>query len=115
MIFLDLVGGGGSAKSSLVKTGPSGAKRLRDKSAGELGDTGLYDESEPLAEDVDELVLVLSNSWKAVGGRLNAGAALLPSLPRMSVDEPGVGGRFGRGIVVTAPTGDNPSDAGRRA
>ena len=113
MIFLDLVGGGGSAKSSLVMIGPPG--RLRDKSAGELGDTGRYEESEPLAEDVDELVLALSSSWKAVGGRLNAGAALLPSFPRMSDDEPGVGGRFGRGIVLPAPTGDKPSSGGRRA
>lgn len=46
-----------------------------------------------------ELVLALSGSLKAVGGKWKAGAAWVPSLPLMSLEEPGVGGGLGRGIV----------------
>ena len=75
MIFLDLVGGGGRAKSSFVITGPDpGADLFRDSSAGEAGDTGRYDESEPFADGVPELAL--SGSWKDVGGKLNKGTLL---------------------------------------
>lgn len=61
MILRDLVGGGGKAKSSFVITGPvfcllRGASR-------EVGDAGLYDESEPVPEDAVELVLARSCSW----------------------------------------------------
>jgi hypothetical protein len=63
MIFLDLVGGGGNAKSSLVITVPCCVAGLFiDRSAGDVGDTGRYEESEPLAEGVAELVLVRSGS-----------------------------------------------------
>jgi hypothetical protein len=47
-----------------------------------------------------ELLLARSASGNAVGGRLKAGALLVPTLPRMSLDEPGVGGGRGRGIVA---------------
>ena len=110
MILRERVGGGGSAKSSLVMTGPETTCFLRDSSAGEGGDAGRYDESEPLAEDVDEVLA--RSSWNAVGGRLNVGATMLPSLPRMSFDEPGVGGACGRGIVATLA---EDSAAGQRA
>ena len=65
MIFRDLVGGGGSAKSSFVITGLDAiaiAGRFRDKSAGDGGDTGLYDESEAFPDGVEELLLNLSTS-----------------------------------------------------
>lgn len=70
-------------------------------SAGEAGDTGRYDESEPLAEGVDEvLARSVGSVGKAVGGRLKAGAVRVgPSLPRKSLEEPGVGGGSGRGMV----------------
>lgn len=98
MIFLDLVGGGGSAKSCFVVTGLVRTIDLfRELSP---GDAGRYEESEPLAEGVVELGLALSVSWKAVGGKLKAGAALALSLPRMSLEDPGVGGGFGLGMVV---------------
>ena len=63
MIFLDLVGGGGRAKSSFVMFGPCWvAGRFRERCAGDVGDTGRYDESDPFAEDVAELVLARSGS-----------------------------------------------------
>ena len=63
MIFLDLVGGGGNAKSSLVITGLAcAAGFFLERPAGIEGDAGRYDESEPLADGVDELVLDLSAS-----------------------------------------------------
>lgn len=102
MIFLDLVGGGGRAKSSLVMMEPDWVDwRFRDISAGEAGDTGRYDESEPLAEGVEEaLARSVGSVGKAVGGRLKAGAVRVgPSLPRKSLEEPGVGGGSGRGMV----------------
>ena len=49
-------------------------------------------------DGAEDALLARSTSWKAVGGRLNVGALLLPSLPRISLDEPGVGGGRGRGI-----------------
>jgi len=58
-----------------------------------------------LTDGVDELLLSLSGSWYAVGGRLKAGAVILPpegSLPRRSLEEPGVGGGTGRGMMVVA-------------
>ena len=63
-------------------------------------------------------MLARSGSWKAVGGRLKAGAAMLPSLPRMSLDEPGVGGGLGRGmraVVLAVLEVGATSDSGRRA
>ena len=86
-------------------------------SAGRPGDTGRYDESEPLAEGVAELVLARSAcSWYAVGGRLKVDTAVVPSLPRMSLDEPGVGGGLGRGIIDTTGLADGTaSGAGLRA
>jgi hypothetical protein len=82
-------------------TGPACVTgRFLGWSVGEEGDPGRYEESEPFADGVAELILALSASGKAVGGRLNAGAACPPSLPLISLDEPGVGGGFGRGIVV---------------
>ena len=63
MIFLDLVGGGGRAKSSFVITGLDCVAGLfRESSAGDAGDTGRYDESDPLADGVAELVLARSVS-----------------------------------------------------
>lgn len=100
MIFLDRVGGGGRAKSSFVTTGPACAADrflVGDTGCG-AGDIGRYEESDPLAEEVLELLLARSASWKAVGGRLNAGAPCAPSFPLMSLEEPGVGGGFGRGM-----------------
>ena len=47
-----------------------------------------------------ELLLARSASGNAVGGRLKAGALLAPTLPRISLDEPGVGGGRGRGMVA---------------
>ena len=47
-----------------------------------------------------ELLLARSASGYAVGGRLKAGALLVPTLPRISLDEPGVGGGRGSGIVA---------------
>ena len=49
-------------------------------------------------EGAEEALLARSASGKAVGGKLNVGALLWPSFPRMSLDEPGVGGGRGRGI-----------------
>ena len=63
MIFLDLVGGGGSAKSSFVITGPDWVAGLfLEVPAGDEGDTGRYEESEPFADGVPELVLARSAS-----------------------------------------------------
>lgn len=63
MIFRVLVGGGGRLKSSLVMTGPAWVTALfLDTSAGEVGETGRYEESEPLADGVAELVLARSGS-----------------------------------------------------
>lgn len=105
MILRDLVGGGGRAKSSFEISVPDWiAGRLRDKSAGDGGESGWYDESEPLAEGVEERLLMPSASRNAVGGRLKAGAPRVPSLPRISLDEPGVGGAFGRGIAPPSAT-----------
>lgn len=131
MIFLDRVGGGGRVKSSLVITRPvpvsagawgAAVVFLREVSpAGPTaGDTGRYDESEPLFEGVEELTLARSASWRAVGGRLNVGAELcMPSFPRRSLDEPGVGGGLGRGIVIAvlvrAEASGGKSFEGRRA
>ena len=47
-----------------------------------------------------ELLLARSGSAYAVGGKLKAGALLVPTLPRISLDEPGVGGGRGRGIAA---------------
>jgi len=76
MILRDLVGGGGKAKSSFVITeGPCGADLFFASPDGDVGDAGLYEESEPLAEGVSELALALSVSWNALGGRWKMGAA----------------------------------------
>lgn len=55
-----------------------------------------------MADGVLELVLARSVSAKAAGGKLKAGATLTAvlSLPRMSLEEPGVGGGLGRGILA---------------
>lgn len=58
MILRDLVGGGGSAKSSLVMTDPLGAGRFLPTSTGDTGRYELWDESEPLIDRVAELVFV---------------------------------------------------------
>ena len=59
-----------------------------------------------------ELLLARSASGKAVGGRLKAGALLVPTLPRISLDEPGVGGGRGRGMLAfTAKVGLDKNDA----
>lgn len=57
-----------------------------------------------------------------MGGRLNVGALLWPSFPRMSLDEPGVGGWRGRGIgeggvmnVDGKEENGSEKDDGRRA
>ena len=65
MILRDLVGGGGSAKSSLVMTVPLlGAGRFLPISTGDSGRYELWDESEPLIDGVAELVFVRSIcSW----------------------------------------------------
>ena len=69
MIFLDLVGGGGKEKSSFVIIGSNCVVLLfLDKSLGDVGDAGRYDESDPFTDDV-EGVATLSVSWNAVGGR----------------------------------------------
>lgn len=100
MIFLDLVGGSGRAKSSLVTTASEWAAGLfLDRSAGDAGDTGRYEESEPLIEGLLEIVLALSASCNAFGGRLNTGACRVLSFPLRSLDEPGVGGGLGLGMV----------------
>lgn len=68
--------------------------------AGDVGETGLYEESEPLLDGVEDAVRSLVASTYAEGGRLRAGARETSlSLPRMSVDEAGVGGRLPGGIV----------------
>jgi hypothetical protein len=65
-----------------------------------------------------ELLLARSASGNAVGGRLKAGALLDPTLPRMSLDDPGVGGGFGRGMVALIEKGglnkNNASGTGGR-
>jgi len=67
--------------------------------SGEWGDAGRYDESEPLADGVVEEVLSLATSPTADGPRLSAGASVKSCvLPRMSEDDPGVGGRLTWGI-----------------
>lgn len=76
MIFLDLVGGGGRAKSSFVTTEPvCDIVLFLDNFAGDAGDTGRYEESEPLADDSADAVLACSASRYAVGGRSNRGAS----------------------------------------
>jgi len=59
----------------------------------DTGEWGWYDESEPWLERGDEVALSLPSGY-AEGGRVKAGARGTNfSLPRISVDEAGVGGR----------------------
>lgn len=106
IILRDLVGGGGNEKSSLVITDMAGCTgRLRGFCVVVVvpGEIGWYEESDPLFDG--ELLLARSASGNAVGGRLNVGALLWPTLPRISLDEPGVGGGLGRGMVACMAKG----------
>lgn len=111
MILRDLVGGGGNEKSSFVMTDIAGCTgRLRGFCVVVPGEIGWYEESDPLFDG--ELLLPRSASGNAAAGRLKAGALLVPTLPRISLDDPGVGGGAGRGMVaLIAKVGLEENDA----
>jgi len=102
MIFLERDGGGGSVKPSAFLVGRADELDcFRLFVSGEYGDAGRYEESEPLADGVVDEVRSLVTSPTAEGPRLRAGASVKSCvLPRMSDDDPGVGGRLTVGILV---------------
>jgi hypothetical protein len=106
MIFLDLVGGGGSAKASLAGAcAVDGRRRILTTSlagiAGDFGESGWYEEAE---EDFAEDALEGLDSPPATAGGGSSKDICRdencdPSFPLISVEEAGVGGCSGRGIV----------------
>lgn len=103
MIFLDLVGGGGSSKPrasllllpAVVVVAAEDRRRALTASLGCTGKSGFVREPERCLGSV-------GGEARAGGGSSNdiwrGGRSLVPSLPVMSVEEAGVGGRFGCGI-----------------
>ena len=75
MIFRDLEGGGGSVNSSLGRAGLCcEVEYLRLLVAGDRGDPGWYEESEPWAEGGEDVVRSLVFSPTAAGPRNKSGA-----------------------------------------
>jgi len=104
MILRDLVGGGGSVKSSFEIFFALDGRRLDAWSpaviSGETGETGWKEEPEPDTLEIEEVSLPAP--IMAGGGRENdvSREGLLGlSWAMMSVEDAGVGGRPGRGIV----------------
>lgn len=109
MIFRERVGGGGSAKGSFEEAfWVEEEARRRDLTASAAcigkpdlaGGMGCVDFGDTLGS-VGE---VLDESWTRAGGgsskaSCRAARSWTPSLPAMSVEEAGVGGRVGRGMV----------------
>jgi hypothetical protein len=70
---------------------------------GDDGEGGRYDESEAFSEGPDELAM-LPLPPRAAGGRAkppSSRGALTLLLPVMSVEAAGVGGKLGRGMILT--------------
>jgi len=112
MIFRDLVGGGGRAKASFA-----GACAIEDLRrifttslagmAGDFGDVGWYEDAD---EDFVEALEGLDSIPATAGGGSSNDICKAencdPSLLRISVEEAGVGGCSGRGIVCDESFGD---------
>jgi hypothetical protein len=107
MIFRDRVGGGGRAKTSLDGAACAREERRRILTnslagmAGDLGDVGRYEEAEDEAL-VEAHVGRDSALPTAGGGSSNAirrAEDCEPSFPLISVDEAGVGGCSGSGMI----------------
>jgi hypothetical protein len=115
IIFRDLVGGGGRAKASLEATcAADDLRRILTASlagiAGDLGEVGWYDDAD---EDFADDAL---DGCESIPGTAGGGSSkdickeetCDPSRPLISVDEAGVGGCCGGGIVPKRNV-DSPS------
>lgn len=105
MIFRDRVGGGGRAKASLAgATATEDRLRVLTASltfAGEVGEAELYEEVDEVLEDALDGCVAFPATI-AGGGSSNdiwRDGYREPSLLFISVDEAGVGGIWGRGIL----------------
>jgi hypothetical protein len=107
IIFLDLVGGGGRAKVSLVGTcAADERRRILTTSlagiAGDFGEVGWYEEAE---EDfVDDALEGWDSPLATAGGGSSKDICREekwnPSFPLISADGAGVGGWLGRGMII---------------
>lgn len=105
MILRDRVGGGGKANVSFAGAcATDDLRRILTISlagrAGEIGEVGWYDEAE---EDFCDALEETDSAPDIAGGGSSKDICRLekwePSLPLISVDDPGVGGGSGRGIA----------------
>ena len=105
MIFLDLVGGGRRANGSFAGTcAADGRRRILTTSltgiAGDFGESGWYEEVEDFADDaLEELDSLPATAGGGSSKDICRPENREPSFPLISVEDAGVGGCSGRGIM----------------